>query len=89
MSKFAPTVKSKPTPKPETPKPVDRHEAIKLKLFEVKAYYEGFAGKRGMNPFFYLSREVYPLQVRFELGDSSEELYNKVMALKCEEPKVV
>lgn len=60
-------------------------DGIKKKLYEDIAFYESYGGKKGFNPFFFLSKEVYPLKERLSDGETSVELMDAILNIKQDE----
>jgi hypothetical protein len=61
--------------------------AIKI-LTDIREHAMTFAGKPGMNPFLYINTHIRPLKTAYESGNRSEDLFNKIIALKKVDPKI-
>lgn len=73
---------------PEETKFKFNKELLQKKLNEVREYYQKYVGKKGHNPFFYLTSEVDPLQKRINDGEETPELSASILKLMMLEPKV-
>ena len=74
----------------ETKTPIFSFDKAKVeaKLSEITSFLEGFAGKRGYNPYFQLN-QIKNLRERVNAGEATEALQNQILALEKKEPVVV
>jgi hypothetical protein len=80
---------------PATPKPFafDKQKCLDH-IVRVEEYYMQFAGKKGMNPFFFLHKHVNPLQKRLnavtteETPKDLEMLQSQILALPMSEDNI-
>ncbi len=94
MAESNPTVTATPTPiTPPVAKPPFVYNTVEAtrKLAEVEAFYVKYHGRAGFNPHFFLNKEYLPLKAAHLSPDEAktEELFKKIMTLKCDEANAV